>query len=74
MALERGEDVSTTDVYQELSSIANGYGADARSTMKLGLTEPSKSFSARWQEALERKAKFAREASARQDRLRFDQN
>jgi len=73
-ALERGEDASTTDVYKELSSIANGYGADARSTMKLGLTEPSKSFSARWQEALERKAKFARETSARQDRLRFDQN
>jgi len=73
-ALERGDDASTTDVYRELSSITNAYGNDARATMKLGLTEPSRSFSKRWTEALERKAKFAKETSARQDQLRFNQN
>ena len=72
--LKEGQDMTDTEVYKALSGISDGYSKDARLIMQLGQTEASRSFHSRWKESLERKAKFARDTSQRQDQLRFNQN
>ena len=73
-ALKDGQDMTDTEVYKALSKINSRFSSQAKNSMRLGTTEPSKSFQSRWKAALERKAEFARQTSQRQDQLRFNQN
>ena len=74
LRLDRGQEMSDTEVYKALSGINSDFTSSARNLMRLGTTDPSKSFSTRWEEDLNNKIKFDRQAAQRQDQLRFNQN
>ena len=74
LRLDAKQEMSDTEVYKALSGINANFTKTARNEMTLGTTDPSKSFSTRWEEDLNNKIKFDRQAAQRQDQLRFNQN
>lgn len=69
--LANGVDKKDTDVYKELTRIQRAYSSAAQTQMKLGLTSPSASYRARYEEALQKRLGSSRDRDQRINQQRF---